>query len=267
MNTPLLLTAPVGYAQRLRTALEEQGMVSIHIPTIETVITPGHPALCLLVEQLASYDYLAFSSRKAIESFTLRLEKSGKSLPASLRCIAIGKDNELLTESLHVQPAFIAPDASPMGLVNELARIGGIAGKRIAVLAPQVQGMDEPDVVPHFVTALQQLGMEAERIPAYLTRMTHVVRREKAISLIESGDVSGVIFTSGGEIEALLRANYRAENADLQRLFSKTRVICYGPYTAAHARKQGLKVDFVSDSYASFQGFALSLRTFFTTII
>ncbi|MDR0962956.1 MAG: uroporphyrinogen-III synthase, partial [Mediterranea sp.] len=108
----LLVTAPEAYAARLMEALKSADHVGgvsfrpLSVPLIETVIPKTNDAVAQLLERLDDVDYLAFSSRKAIESLALQLERNERVLPARVKCCAIGKDNEYLTERLGIAPAF-----------------------------------------------------------------------------------------------------------------------------------------------------------------
>jgi uroporphyrinogen-III synthase len=138
-----------------------------------------------------------------------------------------------------------------------------IYGKRIAVLTPQVEGIAEPDVVPRFVAGLEETGMTVERISAYVTRATPSEWQEEACRLIHRKEVECVVFTSGTEISVLLHA-LSLYTPDIHAFLADIRIVCYGPYTASHARKLGLPVDFVSAHFGSFGEFTRSLTEFYS---
>ena len=111
MNVRLLLTAPADYSSRLLKAFEETGggkFDSISRPMIHTDIDLDSFEFKSFLQRLPDFDYVAFSSRKAIEAFAAGLSREHLSLPETLRLCAIGKDNELIGELLHVPPAFVA---------------------------------------------------------------------------------------------------------------------------------------------------------------
>ena len=261
-ETPIsiLITSPTGYATRFQKQFKGSALVPIVIPMIETVIPQDCKEMDLLLKQLKDYDYIAFSSRKAIESLALRMQKDSidNNKLQSVKCCAIGKDAEYLQKRLRCSNAIQAKEASPMGIVRELAEMPNIAGKCIAVLAPKVEGMAEPDVVPNFIHALQRLNMRVTRIPAYLTRAANDTTLARALELIREQKISCIAFTSGTEIEVLLNAL----GNDVS-LLSHTTIACFGPYTAAYAEKKGLKVEIIAKDFSSFEGFANAIQEYF----
>ena len=205
----LLITSPAGYARRFLNAYAELGdqvqCKPVSVPMIETDIYTESADFKAFIQSLEKYDYVAFSSRKAIEAFATYIEQYHLTLPSHLNYCAIGKDNELLEIGLHVRPAFISREPSPKGIVSELALIENISNKSIAVLAPQVIGMEEPNIVPDFIEGLLQIGMEVTRVTAYQTKAVSTEVLAATREKIQSGEISGVVFTSGTEIKVFLR--------------------------------------------------------------
>ena len=250
----LLITSPQGYAERLLKAFgsgNRDGEFEVtSIPMIQTVIHTSEEFV-RFISKLTDYDYVAFSSRKAIEALAAYVEAQGIELTSQVKWCAIGKDNEALSTLLHVEPAFIAEEPSPMGIVHELAAIDGIAGRRIAVLAPKVVGMEEPHIVPDFIACLERIGMQVDRITAYHTLAASSHDLQHARCMMEQGQIDAIVFTSGTEIQMLLRT--LPQGMDANTFLKDINIICYGPYTASCAQKLGLKVDFTSPRFGSFQ--------------
>ena len=258
----ILLTSPAGYAGRLIKAFEElDGGTLFHpvsMPLIHTDVNIESDGFMSFINHLDDYDYIAFSSRKSIEAFALGLRQAGVTLPSRAGLCAIGMDNELLRGLLHAEPAFISAEPSPMGIVNHLHNLP-VSGKRIAVLAPRVIGMEEPPIVPDFIHGLEQIGMLPERITAYETGAAseseqHVVARQ-----IEQNEYDAVVFTSGTEIKVFRQMAESHTGVVTENL----KVICYGPYTARCAAEYGVKVDFTSPSFGSFQEFVAEICNFY----
>ena len=261
----LLLTSPAGYAQRLLKAFDERNKKDafqlVSIPMIETTIYTDAPEFVNFIGQLHEFDYVAFSSRKAIDALADYIQAAHVSLPVSVRWCAIGKDNEWLVERLGIQPAFIAEEPSPQGIVRYLSQQEAIKGKRIAVLAPEVIGMEEPSIVPDFLCGLVEIGMLPSRITAYQTR---AVRQEVLYSTaqqIQKMIYDAVVFTSGTEIKVFLQMI--PEGVSVEEFTKKLTVICYGPYTARCAQQYGVNVDFISTSFDSFQGLVDQIYTYY----
>ena len=264
----ILLTSPKGYAARLGKAFEESLQMTdfhaISVPMIQTDIYTESDDFQHLIHHLNEFDYLAFCSRKAIETFAVGLKDSGLELPSSLQLCAIGKDNELINELLHTSPAFISVEPSPQGIVNQLERISEAIGKRIAVLAPQVIGMAEPSIVPDFISRLENIGMHPVRITTYQTKPAAIETLKATSKKILDQKFEAVIFTSGTEIKVFLQMV--PEGMSVDTFVKDITIICYGPYTASCANQYGLKVDFTSKAFGSFQELIKQLALYYNKV-
>ena len=276
----ILLTSPQGYAERLVRAFEESTEVTdlwpVSVPMIQTDILPESPEMLHLLQHLADYDYLAFSSRKAIESFAAACQQNSCTLPDSLQLCAIGKDNEALHELLHCKPSFISDEPSPAGIVKHLSTVPESSDRRIAVLAPNVIDMKEPDIVPNFLKGLEEIGLRVTRVTAYQTSACAAETLSQLRQAILNDTYHAVLFTSGTEIKVFLRmlesdwqyltteqkecGNGCQANEDLLK---HLQVLCYGPYTASVATHLGVHVDFTSPSYGSFQELVRELHIYY----
>ena len=260
----LLLTSPAGYARRLERAFAERDFADtyqlVSTPMIRTDIDVASDAFRNFVHHLKDYDYIAFCSRKAIEALAAGLLQEQVSLPETLQLCAIGKDNEMVREALHVDPAFIAEEPSPWGIVRHLEGCP-VAGKRIAVLAPQVVGLEEPPIVPDFVDGLRQTGMQPVRITAYRTEAAAPAVLQETARQILCDTYDAVVFTSGTEIKVFLQMV--PQGMAFTDFLQHIRVICYGPYTARCARRYGVPVDFTSPAFGSFQELVGQLHAYY----
>jgi uroporphyrinogen-III synthase len=249
---------PEGYAERLSDAIEKKGGTAVSVPLIETVIPESSRMMDSLLSGLSSYDWIAFSSRKAIDSFFMAAERNAAdtTLLASVRFCAIGKDAELLRE--YGYSCAIEPDeASPAGITASLSALPDIAGETIAVIVPGVAGLSEPPVVPDFIAGLEAAGLIVTRVDGYKTRPVIRNDRLKQANMVSSGYYDLIAFTSTAEAEAFLNMmqGYLIRE---DQLFA-----CFGPYTAENVRSMGLRVDIVSDDFSSFDGFAESIKNYF----
>jgi uroporphyrinogen-III synthase len=261
---PVLITAPEGYARRFCTALSEtEGncFPLLSVPMIETVLTADNESIKRLAAHIGLYQYLAFSSRKAIDALAAYQENSGFSIPEKTQCCDIGKYNDYLTERLGICPAFRSEEPSPTGIVRTLSARPDIRQQRIAVLAPVVTGMKEPDTVPQFIRDLQKIGMTVDRIDAYITRAASSERLEEVCRMICLKQIRCIAFTSATEADVLLKGLVRC-GLNPSDFPTEVTTAVFGPYTANHIRKSGLRVDFVSPDFESFKGFALSLSRY-----
>jgi uroporphyrinogen-III synthase len=271
MSASILITAPEAYSRRFAQALEAHHLRPVAVPLIETVATSDTASMrSLLAHDLQDIDYVMFCSRCAIESFCAALaHKYGDAESATAgvsriaevvaRCAfaTIGKDGDYLAELLHVRPTVCPKEPSPSGIAAKLGEDAGAAGRTIAVLAPCVQEIEEPDVVPRFLAQLTELKMHVVRVDAYMTRPVSEATVAGAVKALLDGTVRGVAFTSSAEIIVLLRAS--------PQCLTNTKVWCFGPYTGGFAAKQGIHVDCTATDFSSFDGFATAIEYHLTS--
>ncbi len=269
------VTSPSVYASRVCQALSEQGFHAISEPLIETDTHSRLSTVRRLIQCESRYDILAFTSRSAIKAYHAVASES-EHYPQT-DCCAIGKDNELLAQLLKVQPVIqsvplsssaTAVEASPMGIVQYLSKNTTYTRKTIAVLAPHVEQISEPDTVPDFLNALKGIGWETDRYDVYTTLMlqpspsfvSSFVHPDND-SMASSKDI--LLFTSGVEVESFMTF---ASDAMKQRITSGDVKVCFmGKYTASYAAKLGMKIDFVPTSFHSFREVAAQMKAFFKT--
>lgn len=253
-----MITAPRSYALRLAGALLDLGGLPLFMPTIATTLLEDYTALDRCLAQRTSFDWIAFTSRNGIEALLHRCVQLG--LPATAlqacRLAAIGQDAErLATQGLRVD--LLPAEPSPQGIVAELARLSASAGQAILVPAPLVEGMPEPDIIPAFVAGLQQIGMHVTRVPAYRTRLLDRGYYPHELELIRRGAVDALAFSSAGEVAGFLAM------VDDPGDYRHCVIGCFGPYTAAQARRLGLAPAVVAEDFRSFAGFARAIATYF----
>lgn len=264
-NITVLITAPENYAIRFKEALEHlnscrTGVIqAISIPTIISTTAIDHPSMLNLMTQIDQYDYMLFASRKAVDSMKKALSAHPHlKLSETTGYCAVGKDIDYMRQELHVDPAFIPEEPSPMGIVQTLASHPDSVGKRIAVLVPEVIEMEEPPIVPQLLKALSDLGLLVDPIRAY----TISPKENKSLATLIHGKlIDCIAFSSGSEIYSLLKV-LNAHQPPLT-LPENMAIACFGPYTAHCAKLAGLKVDVVGKDFSSFDGFVEAIQNHF----
>jgi len=251
----VLITSPKGYSERFTKVFEHSSLHPVAIPMIETIIPERVEDLDNLISNIYSYEYIAFSSRKAIQAFADRLDKNTDI--SGIKFCAIGKDTEYMYDRLGNVNSLESNEPSPMGIARKLAEDENIKGKTIAVLVPLVQQIPEPDVVPDFLAELEKIEMNVTRINAYTTQPAQRAEIQRAVNLIASKEIKCIAFTSSAEIEILL------QNIEDKSILDNVAIACFGPYTAAFAKKKGLNVSLVAKDFSSFSGFLKAIENHF----
>jgi uroporphyrinogen-III synthase len=258
----IIVTAPRNYAARLSEQLINQGGLPILMPTIETCLLDNFTELDIVLQQLKTFDWIAFTSRNGIDAFFQRLEalELNHSILTNCRLCAVGKDSERLA-AFGVKADIIPTQSSPAGIVAELAKIPNIADQTVLVPVPEVVGVPEPDVIPNFVVGLESLGVKVTRVPIYKTQCLDKALYEVELSLIQQGKIQAIAFSSAVEILGFLQM--MSSKSD----YEQCAIACFGPYTAANAQQLGLNVSIVAQDYSSFAGFAEAIADFFQSAV
>ncbi|NMG07285.1 uroporphyrinogen-III synthase [Brasilonema sp. UFV-L1] len=250
----IIVTAPRNYAARLSGQLINQGGMPFLMPTIETCSLENFTDLDAALQHIDAFDWIAFTSRNGIDAFFQRLEdlEINPLVLTKCRFCAIGLDSERLA-ALGVKVDLVPKEPSPAGVIAQLAKIPDIAQKNVLVPVPEVVGVPEPDVIPNFIAGLEKLGMKVTRVPTYRTRCLDKDIYEVELNLIRQGKIDVIAFSSTVEVVGFLQM------VDSKRDYEHCAIACFGPYTAANAKKLGLNVSIVAQDYSSFAGFALAI--------
>jgi len=249
-----LLTAPGIYNARLAKALENIGFATIAFPAIETIIATDINAASHF-GQLEKFDYIILPSRNAIISF---VENAGKydishCLLQKMKYITIGKDS-LLLEKYGLKNALEASEPSTKGIYKAIKNTGK-ANLNFLLIAPKVDIIPEPDIIPNLIKDLSTIG-KVTKINGYITKPVQNPDTE-ILDKLKNNEINNIIFTSGGEIEALL---YLCND---KSCLENKKLICFGPYTASTLKKHKLIPYYTGKNFSSFDAFAQELKKFF----
>ncbi len=255
----ILVTAPRNYAYRLSEQIIKKGGLPVFMPTIETCYLSNYTKLDNALNQICEFDWIIFTSRNGITAFFHRMNDLDIPVSVLKNCqlCALGKDAESLL-SFCGKVDLIPTESSPGGIVAELAKLPEIHNTKVLIPAPEVVGLPEPDIVPNLITDLQQLGIEVTRVPTYITQGLNTSIYSIELDMIRQERIDVIAFSSTAEVESFLTM------VNSQNDYERCIIACFGPYTAANARKLGMNVSIVSRDYSSFEGFAEAMATFFS---
>lgn len=244
----ILVTAPSNYAIRLAQRFENEGAKVVSIPAVETFINPNTKSIDRIFEQLEHIDWIILPSRKAIDAFFLRAAIYQEHTLSNTKFCAIGNDINYLKEKYKINVAFTPEESGPNGIVEALSKQKNIQGQKIAIVAPKVIGVKEPNVIPNLIKNLKTLGYHVEKAEGYITQIANKSKYEKELALLKKGSIDLIAFTSTAEIEALIKLS-------AVHSIDKTTVTCFGPYTGNNAKLLGLHPEYIGDNYHSFDDF------------
>jgi len=209
-------------AERLRAL----GAEIYEFPTIESLPLDDYSRLDAAIHDLASYDWLVFTSVNGVEFFLKRLDASSVDLRAlRARICAIGPATRRALEDLHLKVDLTPKEYVAEGLLDAFA-LFDMKDKR--VLLPRAEVARE--VLPE---QLRERGAQVDVIPAYRTVLPDNARdRAEEVFYTEP---QWILFTSSSTVNNCIEAAGR-------EALEKVRIASIGPVTSETICSHGLEV-------------------------
>jgi uroporphyrinogen III methyltransferase/synthase len=158
----IVVTRAKGQAGDLSSRLETLGACVIEIPTIEIRPASDPAPLDGAIANLASYDWLIFTSANGVRFFVERLDRSAADLRAlRARICAIGPATRAAVEALHLKVDLMGKEYVAESLLEAFAAYD-LAGKRVLLPRAAVAR----DVIP---AELARRGAQVDVVEAYRT--------------------------------------------------------------------------------------------------
>jgi uroporphyrinogen-III synthase len=219
-GTRIVVTRPE--SRSLAAALEGLGAEVSIVPLIEIRPVEDPHALDAAVADLATYDWVIFTSINGVAAVGDRLGGIGEA-----RVAAVGPVTADAIREFGVEPSFVAARASE----DIAAGLGAIDGAR--VLLPQADIAD-----PRLAGELREKGASVDAVVAYRT-----IQVEPALwGALPLRIAHAIVLASGSAVRSLASIA-----GSLEGLGDSTILVCIGPKTAAVAREVGLPVGLVAD--------------------
>lgn len=239
LNKRVFFTTPRNYAGLLTQLLVIRGARPIWTPTIEIWPLEDYRELDDALLNITRYHWIAFTSTNGIEAVCQRLRALNRPVSELTRVkLAAFKADAVALENEGLRADLMPRVGDPQGMLDDLKKLG-VAGSKVLVPVPDVQGVDEPYVVPEFIKDLQKIGMQTHRIAVYQTRAV-TGGLEFELDTIKKGLVDITVFTSSAEIFALLKLLGHDKTA-----INRTTVAYMGGYTARTGQREGLRQDII----------------------
>jgi hydroxymethylbilane synthase len=229
-----------GQANNLSLLLQSAGAKALEIPAIRIVPAADYSGLHDALHKLATYDWIIFTSRNAVEHFWAQAPVSFNLVPDELpRVAAVGPATRAALEAHGV-----AVDAMPQRylgteIVAAMIDVGGdLAGKH-ALLPRSAQGGRE------LPTALAEQGASVDEIALYGPVAATI--DEDARASLASG-VDAITFASGSAVRAF--ADTIRDDTRFADFWAHVMVACIGPSTAEAAHAAGLPVHVIATEHS-----------------
>ena len=158
----IVTTRAKGQADALTSRLKALGADVIEMPTIEIQPAADYGPLDRALDELASYDWLIFTSANGVRFFLERLDRSAVDLRAlRAKVCAIGPATRAAVEALHLKVDLMGREYVAEGLLEAFAA-HDLAGRRVLLPRAAVAR----DLVP---VELGRRGARVDVVEAYRT--------------------------------------------------------------------------------------------------
>ena len=234
MNERVLLVAP---ASNLTPQLESAGFQTIKWPKLHLTPLESFAALDQAIANLYGYDWIIFTNSEAVRFFVGRVEQQSREVSDldTLRVCAIGEATAAALEHARVHVDVVATQTNPSAIIEQLATdAGGIEHfDRLNFLVPQAAiGRD------YLKGHIENIGARADVVVSYQTVSNDDLTRLAGLqSMLLTGSVDGVVFTSPDEVFELARV-FDANN--LGPVLRNTLVFAIGDVTTNAAEAAGI---------------------------
>lgn len=220
--------------------LEQQGAKAVEIPAVRTVSLDEDDALAEALDHLSRFEWIAFTSRNAVEQFTAAAKRRGVALgryPGKVA--AVGPSTAAALAAAGFEVGFVARGQTGRGLAEEMAFEQGAK-----VLHPCAK-----DRIGELREVLSERGAEVTEIPIYRTEPLPI--DAEGVSELQTG-VDWILFTSGSTVRGFIDG-VRAAGAEslLSGEGCRIRYACIGPTTAQVARELGLEPVVVAEDHTA----------------
>lgn len=211
--------------------LEAAGARVTALPTIGIEPLEDPQRLDAALAQLDTYDWVVLTSVNGVRALADRLASSGRDWSARgrARIAVIGPATASALEAFGV-----SPDAMPQEYVAEALPevLGNVAGQHILLARADIARRTLAD-------ELRVRGADVDEVAAYRT-VVRQVDVDTLCSLLDSGSVDAITFTSASTVRGFLEGMERAGRPPREQLRGVA-LAAIGPVTARALRENGLE--------------------------
>jgi len=255
----VVVTRERSQAGEMASRLAEAGAVPILFPTIEIAPMDDLARLDQALQELASYDWVVFTSRNGVRIFWDRWSRLASApdatlvFPPSVRLAAIGPGTAAAIRECSGRVDLIPDEYIAEALVDGLK-----PRKGLRVLLPRAEAAREA-----LADGLVALGAQVEEIPTYRT-LPAAPDREGLAELARG--VDAITFTSSSTVRNFVELVVGMPSPNRGQGFplGAAVIACLGPVTASTAKALGLPVDLTAQEY-TIDGLVRALEKHFST--
>jgi uroporphyrinogen III methyltransferase/synthase len=229
----VLVTRPLARSDAFAQQIWEAGAEPIVAPTVALGPPDDEAAAAAAVARVRDYEWVAFTSRNAVDAFFDLLSASGKDVRAfgDAKVAAIGPQTALALGQRGLRVDFM-PDVHVNEAVAEGLAGRTAAGERILLFRAQ----EARDVLP---ARLRDADRIVDVVAGY---KTHLVDDPNLGETADAADI--VTFTSASTVRGFVH-----NVPDAAAFLARKTVAAIGPITAAAARSFGIRVDVIAEEF------------------
>ncbi|MFO7570843.1 MAG: uroporphyrinogen-III C-methyltransferase [Smithellaceae bacterium] len=242
----VVITRPERQADDLAKLLAAEGARPIAFPTIAIEPPENWDELDAALDQLASCQWLIFTSANGVHFFFERLHQKGRDVRdlKGINIACIGPATARQIENKGIRVDLVPDEFIAEGILKSFA---GMDLTGTSILIPRAE--KARDVLP---AGLRKQGAEVVVATAYRT-VNSGRKKEELTARIDAGEVDVITFTSSSTVTNFVNIM----GADYV-LPASVKIACIGPVTAGAARKAGFEIDIHEQEY-TMEGLVASL--------
>jgi uroporphyrinogen III methyltransferase/synthase len=224
----IIVTRAQEQAGELSDRLRALGAEPVELPVISLEPSADPAPLDRAIENLASYDWLIFTSVNGVRFFLTRLDQSRHDLRSlKARICAIGPATRKAIEDLHLKVDLMPEEYVAESLIKAFAS-ENLAGQRVLLPRAAVAR----DVIPE----LAKLGAQVDVVEAYRNVVPPNAHARAREIFAAERKPDWITFTSSSTVKNLLAITGR-------EALDGVRIASIGPVTSSTLCAHGLKVD------------------------
>lgn len=231
----LLVPRAEHQARETAAKIRERAAEPVVFPVIRIVDPPDPGPLRTALAALAEYDWVLFTSANGVDRFFAALEREGRDARAlgAAKVGVIGPGTRAALERHGIRADVTAREYVGEGLAREIGD-----ARRVLVARALVARDALPD-------ALRAGGARVDVVPVYQTLPAAADKGAELRSLLESGGVDVMLFTSSSTVENVTDLL----GADAAALLAKVTVASIGPVTSDTLRARNVNIDVTASTY------------------
>ncbi len=235
----IAITRPRRQAAALAQRLEALGARVVALPAIAIEPVDDTSQLDAALGELATYDWIVFTSANGVRAFERRLQANMLDWTARQRArvAAIGPATAAALQACGVTADLVPSAYIAEGLVDAL---GNVAGQRILLPRADIARETLRD-------ELRLRGADVNEIAAYRT-VVQPLSPELLERALRTEHVDAITFTSSSTVRSLIES-LRTSGYDPQHALGGIVLACIGPITAATLRECRLEPGLVAAEY------------------